>query len=419
MKFTSLVEANATLAGKSKLLHDIFAQAGEELDLSKVTSLSGDPAAKAAEIKRLNAELTEIGKARDELAELDRMAKSAQKAYADSHLPAGGVVHPSGDDRRQEERRSIGELFVASPEYRQYRSQRVWPMPATIPLDVRAAVFRTGAGWDPEVIRLRRVELDPQRPIRVVDTIPMLPTSMDTIAYMEETTFTNNAVEKAESTATTASDLIGEAALALTQRTQPVEWLPVFLPVTQQQMEDVEGIEAYVNSRLQYMLRARLDLQILRGDGLTPNLLGLNEVSGINTQAKGADPTFDAFYKGCDLIRTVGFAEPSVSYWHPNDWQTVRLTRTTDGLYILGNPADPGPERLFGIPVVKTTAATENTISIADTEFAALYTKRGITISVSDSHAHYFTRGMLAIRADMRVAMVWFRPEALCTVTGV
>lgn len=418
--FKSLQEANEALAAKSKRLHEIFEQAGAEMDLSKVTLLEGDTHAKAAEIKRLNQELTEIGKERDEWAEMDRAAKHAADTFHASHDPANGITHPRADRAQAEqERQSIGRLFVESESYQRYHGQRNWPTPAVLPLDIRAAVFRTGAGWNPEDIRLSRVELDPQRPIRVVDTIPMLPTGLDTIRYMEETTFTNNAVETAESTATTAADLIGEAALALTERTQPVEWLPVFIPVTMQQLEDVEGIEAYVESRLQYMLRARLDLQILRGNGTTPNLLGLNNVTGRNTQAKGTDPTFDAFLKGADLIRTVGFAEPSVSYWHPNDWQDVRLTRTADGIYILGNPADPGPERLFGVLVVKSTAQTENTISIADTEFATLYTKRGITLAVSDSHAHYFTRGMLAIRADMRVGMVWFRPESLTTVTGV
>ena len=105
---------------------------------------------------------------------------------------------------------------------------------------------------------------------------------------------------------------------------------------------------------------------------------------------------------------------------HPNDWQDIRLLRTADGIYIWGSPADSGPARIWGMPVIITPAQTENTFVLGDyAQFSALYTKRGITIEVSDSHAHYFTRGMLAIRADMRIAMVHFRPEAFCTVTGV
>ena len=420
MKFgeMTLDELNAAVGEKSKQLYDIAQEAGPTLDFARVLSLHGDTPHKVEEFRSLNNELDELGKARDEKRELQAIADKARGFHND---PMGGMIHPRGDaESRKVEQSSIGQLFAATPEFGQYKSLRNWPMPAKLDMDIRNAVFRTGAGWDPETIRIPRFELDPQRPIAVIDNIPMLPTNQDAIAYMEETTFTNNAVETAESTATTGSNLIGEAALALTERTKPVEWLPVFIPVTMQQMEDVEGIEAYVDSRLRYMLRARLDSQILNGDGSTPNLEGTLNVSGINTQAKGSDSTPDAVYKGMTAVRATGFAEPSVVFAHPNDWQGIRLLQTADGVYLWGSPADAGPERIWGVRVVQTTAVVENSIITGDyANFSALYTKRGITLAVSDSHSHYFTRGMLAIRADMRIAMVHFRPEAFTNVTGV
>lgn len=421
-RFTSAAEANRALAELSKRLHDIFEQAGPDMDLTRVDLLQGDTAAKAGEIRRLNQELAAIGQERDEWRALEDARKLAEAEYRYQHEPAGTLPHPTPPERRLERpAQSLGSLFVRSQAYQQFRTMRNWPTPASFPdLDVRAAVFRTGAGWDPQDIRIPRVELSPQRPIAVASQFPMLPTSQSAIAYMEETTFTNNAVETAESTATTAADLIGEAALALTERTRPVEWLPVFIPVTMQQMEDVDGIEEYVNQRLVYMIQARLDLQCLQGNGTTPNLLGTNNVSGIQTQAKGADPTPDAVYKLFRKIRSDGFAEPSVMFAHPNDWEDVRLLRTADGLYIWGPPMDAGPERIWGVPVIQTTAAAEGTFTAGDyAAYSALYVKRGIELAVSDSHAHYFTRGMLAIRADMRVAVVHFRPKAFGTVTGV
>jgi len=414
-------EINEELALKSKALHAVFEEAGEHLDLSLVKSIEGDTAAKAAEIKKRNDELTALGVERDQRMGVEGAA--AQAKAMDEHLnaPVTRITHPSGQDPAKPVYKSLGIQFKESPAYTGFVGRR-GPSIALAqwdPVELKT-VFRTGAGWDPENLRTGRVELDPQRPIAVIDHIPMLPTQLDVIRYMEETTFTNNAVETAESTATTASDLIGEAALALTERTQNVEWLPVFLPVTQQQMEDVLGIDAYVNQRLQFMLRQRLDSQILVGDGVSPNILGTNNVTGINTRAKGADPTPDAIYKGMDLVRTVGFTEPNVMFSHPNDWQDIRLLKTADGIYLWGSPADAGPTRIWGLPVVLTTAQTENTMILGDyVNFSALYTKRGITLEVSDSHAHYFTRGMLAIRADMRIGMVHFRPEAFCTITGV
>ena len=413
----TLPELNEAVVVKSQALFDITQEAGDTLDFSKITILKGSTGEKIIEFRSLNDELSELGTARDGKRELQAIADKVRGFHND---PQGKMIHPLGDHERPSEKRSLGQLFVASAEYGQYTSQRNWPMPAKLDISIQNTVLRTGAGWDPETIRLSRVELDPQRPIAVIDHIPMLPTTQDAISYMEETTFTNNAVETAESTATTASDLIGEAALALTERTQPVEWLPVFIPVTMQQMEDVEGIQAYVDQRLRYMLRARLDLQILNGDGSTPNLEGTLNVSGINVQAKGTDSVPDAVYKGMRAVRSTGFAQPSVVFAHPNDWQDVRLLQTADGVYLWGSPSDAGPDRIWGVPVVQTTAVVENSMITGDyTNFSALYTKRGIQLSVSDSHAHYFTRGMTAIRADMRIAMVHFRPEAFTNITGV
>jgi hypothetical protein len=430
MKFSSLREANAALAERSKLLMQIFAEAKvvypdgqESLDLSRVRAITGDTAYKAAEIKRLNDELAEIGQQRDSLRALEASRQLAETEYRAQHEPVLPLEHPAsnGDRSPVRDARTLGQLFTQSPQYQQYKGMRNWPAVATYPtLDIRAAVFRTGAGWSPPQIRLDRVELTPVRPIRVIDVVPMLPTGSDVIRYMEETTFTQAAAETAESTATTAADLIPEAALQLTERTRNVEWLPVFLPVTMQQMEDVEGIEEYVTARLTYAIRARLDLQIIAGNGTAPNLLGTNNVTGIQTTAKGTLPTPDAVYQTFRKIRADGFAEPSVIFVHPNDWEDVRLLRTADGIYIWGSPSEAGPERIWGVQVVQTTAATENTMTTGDyANYAAVYVKRGIDIAVSDSHAFYFTRGMLAIRADMRVSVVHFRPKAFGTVTGV
>ena len=405
------------LAGKSARLHQVFEEAGSELDFDKVKALTGSTAEKIAEVHKMNRELDFLGSERDGVAEILKASENATKLMKESSTPTHGFRFPGGAPKDGAEIKSIGQMFRESPVFKDYKGGQ--GPTGLMEIDLKA-VFRTAAGWDPEEIRIPRVELSPQRPISVVSHIPLLNTTQAAIKYMEETTFTNAAAETAESTATTAADLIPEAALVLTERTQAVEWLPVFIPVTMQQMEDVEGIEDYVNQRLTYMLQARLDLQIIQGTGVSPLILGTNSKGGINTQAKGADPTPDAIYKAMTKVRASGFAEPSVMFIHPNDWQDIRLLRTADGIYIFGNPMDPGPDRIWGMPVVATTAALENTATLGDyRNFAALYNRRGIQLMVSDSHAHYFTRGMLAIRADVRAAMVHFRPLAFSTVTGI
>jgi HK97 family phage major capsid protein len=193
----------------------------------------------------------------------------------------------------------------------------------------------------------------------------------------------------------------------------------VFLPITDEQLDDEPRIRGIVDNRLPFMVRQRLDSQVLVGNGTAPNLRGLLNVVGIQTQAKGADPTPDAIYKAMVKVQVTGQAQPNLAVFHPNDWQDVRLLRTADGIYIWGNPSDAGPERIWGLQVSMAQAITEGTALVADTNYLELSVRKGIDVQVSNSHNDFFVQGKQAIRADMRVALVAYRPASICTVTGI
>lgn len=240
-------------------------------------------------------------------------------------------------------------------------------------------------------------------------------TSAPSLEYYEETTFTNSAAEATESTGAKA-----ESALAFTLRTEAVRTIATWIPVTTQMMEDGDAFESYLRERLGFMVRRREETQILTGDGNAPNLRGILNRSGIQTQAKGADPTPDAVYKAMTLVRSTGFAEPTAAVFHPNDWQDIRLLRTVDGIYIWGSPADAGQERIWGLEVRVTTAETEGTGLVgAFRPYAQLFRRTGIELAVSDSHDTYFIYNKLAVRAEERISLACYRPSAFCKVTGI
>lgn len=408
-----LVQKREELAAKQKAMAAIFAEAGSDLDLSKVTSLSGSTAEKAAEIKRRNDEMNALGAEVEALVAAEKAAGETRAREERLNGPAGAPAQPGAKSADPYAGKGIGDLFVESVAYTQVKG-RQGPVAVVEGVDVKT-LMSTSAGWSPEATRTGRVELTPERALSILDLPSPGETGQNAVVYMEETTKTNNAAEVAE------GGTYGEAALALTERSQGVRKIGVWLPLTDEQLQDEPQVRGYVNNRLTRMLRERADSQLMSGNGVAPNLTGYLSVAGIQTQAKGAtEPALDAILKAITKVRFTGFAEPDAVVFHPNDWQDLVLTRTADGLYVLGNPSGGPPERVWGLRPVVSPAATENTGLVgafrAHSEFAL---RRGIEFQVTNSHSTHFVEGKQAVRADFRAVLVVYRPLAFCTVTSI
>lgn len=441
----TLKEKRDELEHKQKALADIFDKAKakgqgqydfEALDDSESKSFFGKAEDSKSRVKvvqekndALNSlvdEVEELAKAESDFDTLgQRMEKSAKK-----------ITHPTGEEPKGEGKlalfKSLGELVADSVEYKEWGKRGgldfkfedmlasdALAMSAIFDtLQTKAAQFKTlmttTAGYAPESIRIGGFVEDVTRPIQLLDIIPMGQTSYENVKYMEETTRTHAAAEKAE------GGTYAESTFEFTERTSPVEKITDSLPVTDEQLEDVPFINGYINSRLLFGIRQRLDSQVLVGDGAAPNIRGIKNVVGIQTQAKGADPTPDAFFKAMTLVRVTGRAMPTHHIIHPTDWEQIRLLRTADGIYIWGSPSESGPERMWGLPVIQSEVDSAGTGYVGSFQPAwiSLFEKRGVDMQVGYTGTQ-FVEGKRTIRADMRLAFVVFRPAAFCEVTGI
>lgn len=409
---SKITELRGQLDDRRSTLAKAFEEAGDDFDMDKVKSLDGaDSAAKAAQIKALNDEMSDLGRQIDEI--------EGFKSIKDGVDELGEVEdHPGhstkGKAERKAQQKSIGEMFTESIAFTGWKSGMKEGPVASVPVDLKTT-FQTDTGWTVFNPRGPKVVDYATRPVMVADILPHGSTNGSAIVYMEETTFTNAAVEVSEGSAKP------EAALKLTERTEPVRKIAVWIPVTDEQLADVPQVESYLNNRLGFMVRQRLDSQILVGDGTAPNLAGIEDDSrtGLQTQAKGSDSTPDAVYKAMTKTRVGAFSEPNAAVFHPNDWQQIRLLTTADGIYIWGPPYAAGEERIWGLRVVQATAQTENIALVGDFNQAELVMRSGLDFAVSNSHDTYFIKNMLAIRAELRAALAVYRPAAFCTVTGI
>ena len=409
-----LKELQEKLDAKRKEVADVLTEAGENMDMDLVKSLDseGDSHAK---VKWIGQRTEEMNSLFDEIKE-ERIKEEAAKLHleVEEYLkrPVNRPGQPSGDDQK-----SIGQQIVESKAVTE-KAGPVGPVASFDEWDVKT-VLSTGAGWAPETIRGPRFVDEVTRPIQLLDLFPTTNTDQTSIVFMEETTFTNTAVEVDESVQGNAGTF-PEAALAVTEQTSPVRKIAVWLPVSDEQLEDVSQVTGYINNRLPFMLRQRLDGQVINGDGVAPNLDGILNVGGVQTHPKGGDPVPDAIHKGMTLVNVTGRAAADAIVMHSNDWQDVRLLRTADGVYIWGSPSEVGVARMWGLPVVVNEAIGENTALVGDFGgYSELSFKRGVDIQVSNSHDNFFIEGKQAFRADLRVALVIYRPAAFCEVTGI
>lgn len=240
-------------------------------------------------------------------------------------------------------------------------------------------------------------------------------TSSNNIEYFIQTTDTDNTNEVAEGSAAS------ESAFVWTKTTDEVETIQGWIPVTREFLNDQPGMQSVVTGMLAARLQKEVNQQLLSGTGTTPQLWGAAIRTGFQTQAKGADPSFDAIGKAILKVQVTGDADPSAIVMHPTDWWNMRLTRTVDGVYILGNPGDAASFMLFGLPVRLSTGigAAGTALVGAFNTMTQIFNNGGVTVEASSEHSTYFTERKVALAVSRRLSVASYRPSGFCTVTGL
>jgi HK97 family phage major capsid protein len=189
-----------------------------------------------------------------------------------------------------------------------------------------------------------------------------------------------------------------------------------WVPASRQILDDAPQLRGIIDTELLYGLGLKEEAQLLGGDGQGENL------SGLITNATPYVAPFDP--AGTEtMLDTIALAilqnalaeEPADGIViHPSDWMRMRLLKDGDGNYILGAPGANVPSVLFGLPVVPTQAMTVDKFLVGNFQRAAtLYDRWTPRVEVSTEHADFFTRNLVAILAEERIALAVKNAAAL------
>jgi len=275
----------------------------------------------------------------------------------------------------------------------------------------------------------------------VLDVITHGTTESDTVDYVQIGASTNAAAPVAEATSAAAPTSPGsagplvpaagggykpESSLALVSVSAAVKTIAHWIPVTKRAIADAGQIRTLIDAFLKVGLLEELEDQIVAGDGVGENFLGILNTFGVQTVGS-AGTDIDAIVDAIRAIRVSGGRRirrrPNALVIHPNDWYSTGflLAKDTAGKYLI---ADPGAAidklvALWNLKVVVSEAVTENTALVGDFRKAVLWEREGVSVMVSDQHADFFVRNLLAILAEMRAAFGVIDPAAFCKVTAV
>ena len=333
-------------------------------------------------------------------------------------------------------RKSLGEAFLDSPEFKSLMQSGSANMPAPYKSgnDVYSqkdlySALPTGTPGSFGTIQRDAIVVPPMRTKRVRDLFPTRTTTAAVIEYFRMTGFVNNAAAVSERSGTPANFTAKpQSSFTFVGEQAPVRTLAHWEAAHRNVLADEPQLRSIIDNELMYGLRLQEDSQILNGDGTGENLTGVLQTSGIQTYdwSDGAysstaglsDTKADAIRRAATLS-FLAYYEPTGVVLHPNDWEDIELTKDGNGAYVVAvSVAMGGEQKLWRIPVVDTPAIAEGTALVgAFGTGAQLYDREQASIRISEQHADFFVRNAIVILAEQRLALAVKRPEAFVKVT--
>lgn len=248
----------------------------------------------------------------------------------------------------------------------------------------------------------------------LADLLPRQATGSNSLEYVQDNTdySTNPAAEVAEGAAKP------EGGLSLTEVTDPVRTIAVWTQMTRQAAEDASEVAAYLDGRLRYQLRRRLDASILAGNGTSPNLLGILNRSGILTQAPSSAEDQAITIRKAQTTMEQADSVPQIVVLNPADAEAFDLTNyAASGLNAVPNVAGPSARTAWGLTQVRMPQIASGTALLIDPISVMVRDRQQPTVHWTDSHASTFTSNILTLLLELRAGLQVFQPKGICKVT--
>jgi HK97 family phage major capsid protein len=189
----------------------------------------------------------------------------------------------------------------------------------------------------------------------------------------------------------------------------PIETIAEWTAVTLQALDDVPALRAVLEDDLRRLLLLEIDDHLLNGTGTTPDIRGVLNTVGIGTQAFTTD-ALNTISLAITQIVSSGAGYPTGIVMNPANWQAVRMLNTS-GVWYFGSPAEAGVSRVFGVPVVPSSAMPTGFALVGDFSFGTIFERWGVTFIVGLKDDDLI-KNLQTIVCEARLALAIRRPSA-------
>lgn len=191
--------------------------------------------------------------------------------------------------------------------------------------------------------------------LRIRDLLTTIPVSGQNYTYFRENLHTRGAAPVAEGGVKPTSNV------TFTTQTDRVKKIAVWMPVTDEALDDVPQLMAYLQELLRYDLKLEEERQILKGDGTGENLNGLmTQATVYDTElSKTGDTAIDLVRRAIYQVRKQSLLSADGIVMTELDWMNIELQKDGENRYLFANLQGLVTPVLWGRPVVTSDSVDE------------------------------------------------------------
>lgn len=366
------------------------------MDLEIKTALDAQGAALDAVMKKFEGQLEEKGK-------VDSETKAEIKALSEKFETTVTEITQKMETAKPEDSviLTAGAEFIKSEQFKQLLTGNTQRARIEVKNTVTSGSTTVFPQQIPGVIPGNYL------PLTIRQILRTIPTTSNMVNSLRELSWTNDAAEVSQGAAKPESDVTFE------QYNVPIQTVAHWIKVSNQLLADAPAIAAYIDTRLRDGLAQRVDLQLLKGNGTSPNLSGLTDSGNYTAYTATSDDNLvDAINRAKYALWATGNM-PDTVIVNPADWGAMEIAKSTYGEYLYKEPGMAAPTNPFGLQVVLSNNMTAGNFLVGNlAQSAVIYARSGAVVEMGYINDD-FTKNLVTIRAEERLGLGVDKPAGI------